>query len=181
MATISLRTLINWQLAKDWQLLEHQFVAVFSINNSWIDCYFTFPELIKTALHLIWCKQRTFAVHQLALLSDNTIFWYENEGCLQGNYVIWSKFLLEFVFYGLQFTVQYGEFSLANMSGYNHPVRRKRYSELNRKNYLGLDFYFGRLQFTPDKYVRCIWQLRPTNGKYVVNVRRGRLISHTLK
>ena len=44
----------------------------------------------------------------------------------------------------------------------------------------GLDFYFGSLQFTPDKYVRRIWQLGRTNGKYVVNVRRGRRISYTL-
>ena len=44
----------------------------------------------------------------------------------------------------------------------------------------GLDFYFGSLQFTPDKYVHRIWQLRRTIGKYVVNVRRGRRISYTL-
>ena len=31
------------------------------------------------------------------------------------------------------------------------------------------------------KYVRRIWQLRQTIEKYVVNVRRGRRISYTLK
>ena len=40
------------------------------------------------------------------------------------------KFLLDF--FGLHFAVQLHlrwEFSLVDMSGYNHPVRRKRYSE----------------------------------------------------
>ena len=66
------------------------------------------------------------------------------------------KFLLDFLWFTLHCTVRW-EFSLVDMSGYNHPV-----------------------QFTPDKYVRRIWQLRRTIGKYVVNVRRGRRISYTL-
>jgi len=48
----------------------------------------------------------------------------KNEGCLQENYVIWSKKLLKFVF------LWFMEFSLADMSDlYNHPVRQKRNSK----------------------------------------------------
>jgi len=38
------------------------------------------------------------------------------------------KFLLDFLWFTFYCTVRW-EFSLMDMSGYNHPVRRKRYSE----------------------------------------------------
>jgi len=38
------------------------------------------------------------------------------------------KFLLDILWFTLHCTVRW-EFSLVDMSGYNHPVRRKRYSE----------------------------------------------------
>jgi len=34
----------DWHLNEDWQLLEHQYVAVFSINNRWFDIFLLFKN-----------------------------------------------------------------------------------------------------------------------------------------
>jgi len=86
--------------------------------------------------------------------STCTTFGYENEG-----YCVRKQF-------GLSIIILLDE---------NATQKIKR-----KKTTLGLDFYFRSLQFTPDKYVRRIWQLRRTIGKYVINVRRVRRISYTL-
>ena len=94
------------------------------------------------------------------------------------------KFLLDFLWFTLHCTVRW-EFSLVDMSGYNHPIRRKRYSESKRKNYwrLGVLFrkstiYAGQicppyLAVTTDN-----WKIRrqcPTWPTYFVHTGKGPL------
>ena len=140
---------------------------------------FYFPR-IKTTLHPIWCKPHTFAVHYLALNSDNTIFEYENEGC-EENYGTWSIIFIRICFVnGFRYPVQYGgNFHQRTLVAII--ILLETLLGIKWKNTKGLHFYFGSLQFTPDKYARHIWQLRRTIEKYVVNVWRGWHISHTLR
>jgi len=91
----------DWQLTEDWQLLEHQFIAVFSINNSWFDCYLTFQESIRLICTLFDANNVHLQYINLHYFRTTQISDTKNEGCLQEIYVIWSKNLLEFVRYGL--------------------------------------------------------------------------------